>query len=174
MRFVAILGLIVSVISSAAWADTTLQCTETLYDKTGNNPYDIPHYFILQDGDIFRKAILVWDNEKVDLTVVTNTPATIEATGKAKAHMPRPVEIDQCVKDELANRPDLREANGTVNLFLVLHCETRAGMSDTEIPIDVSVTINHVTGQLEIERRQDNNSQHNTHQIGSCKATPKF
>ena len=99
MRFVAILGLIVSVISSAAWADTTLQCTETLYDKTGNNPYDIPHYFILQDGDIFRKAILVWDNEKVDLTVVTNTPATIEATGKAKAHMPRPVEIDQCVKD---------------------------------------------------------------------------
>ena len=98
------LFVIVSIVSSAAWADTTLQCTETLYDKTGNNPYDIPHYFILQDGDIFRKAILHWDNKKVDLTVVTNTPATLKATGKSMAYMPLPGQIDQCVNGRLVAR----------------------------------------------------------------------
>src|SRR3974390_3332186 len=108
MRFVAI--IIVLVISSAAWADTTLQCSETLYDETGNNPYEVPHYFVLQDGGIFRKAILHWDNKKVDLSLVTNTQTTIEATGKAMEYMPLPVQIDQCVKADVANNPKLREA----------------------------------------------------------------
>jgi len=98
------LFVIVSIVSSAAWADTTLQCSETLYDKTGNNPYEVSQYFVLQDGDIFRKAILHWDNKKVDLTVVTNTPATLKATGKSMAYMPLPGQIDQCVNGRLVAR----------------------------------------------------------------------
>jgi hypothetical protein len=155
MRFVTILSVIVSVISSAAWADTTLECSETLYDNTGNNPYKVPQYFVLQDGGFFRKAILHWDNKKLDLSLVTNTPVIIEATGKATAYMPLPVQIDQCVEADVANNPKLRDAKGEINIFTVLDCTTSAEVSDTEIPIDVSVTINRVTGQLEIERRQD-------------------
>ena len=45
MRFVAILVVIVSVVSSPVQADTTLQCLETFYDKTGNNPYEVPQFF---------------------------------------------------------------------------------------------------------------------------------
>jgi hypothetical protein len=65
-RFVAnlILGVIVS---SPSWADTIrLRCSETLYDKTQNKPYDIPQVFILQDFSTLR-----WDNKKVDLSVET-------------------------------------------------------------------------------------------------------
>ena len=175
MRFVAILVVIVSVVSSPVQADTTLQCLETFYDKIGNNPYEVPQFFILEDGSFFRKAILRWDNKKVELTVVTNTSATLEAAGKATAYMPLPAQIDQCVSADVANNPKLREANGEINMFTILECTTKAEVSDTEIPIDVSVTINRVTGNLKIERRQDNISQHNTHQLGSCKAAkPKF
>jgi hypothetical protein len=86
--------------------------------------------------------------------------------------MPLPAQIDQCVNAYVPNNPKLRDANGEINIFTVLECTTKAEVSDTEIPIDVSVTINRITGMiLEIERRQDNNSQHNTHQLGSCKAT---
>ena len=119
MRFVTILSVIVSVISSAAWADTTLECSETLYDNTGNNPYKVPQYFVLQDGGFFRKAILHWDNKKLDLSLVTNTPVIIEATGKATAYMPMPAEIDQCVEAAVPINPKLRETNGEINMFTV-------------------------------------------------------
>jgi hypothetical protein len=158
-------------VSSLARADTTLQCSETLYDKTENKPYDVPQYFILQDSSIFSKATLRWDNKKVDLSLVTNTPATIEATGKTTGYMPLPPQIDQCVNVELANNPKLREANGEINMFAVLECVTKADVSNNEIPIDVSVTIDRLTGFLTIHRRQDNNSQHDTEHFGSCKAT---
>jgi hypothetical protein len=172
VRFGATLILgVVSVASSPTYADTTLQCSETIYDKTGNNPYDITHYFILQDGGIFKKAILRWDNKKLDLSLVTNTPASIEATGKTAAQMPLPTQIDQCVNTVVSERPELREANGEINMFTVLHCVYRADQSDNEVPIDVTVTINRVTGHLRIHRRQDNNSQHDFEDFGSCKAT---
>ena len=166
-RFVATLILgVASVVSSPTRADTTLQCSETLYDKTGNKPYDVPQYFILQDGG---KTILRWDNKKVDLSLVTNTPATIEATGKTTELMPLPSQIDQCINAELANNPKMREANDEINIFAVLECITKADVSDNEIPIDVTVTIDRLTGYLTIHRRQDNNSQHNTLHFGSCK-----
>ena len=107
VRFVTIfiLGIIVS---SPTWSDTIrLHCSETLYDKTQNKPYDIPQVFILQDFSRLR-----WDNKKVDLSVVTTTPETIEATGKATAYMPLPAQIDQCVNAELANHPTERDATG--------------------------------------------------------------
>jgi hypothetical protein len=164
VRFVATLILgVVSVVSSPTHADTTLQCFETLYDKTGNNPYDISQYFILQDSSTFSKATLRWDNKKVDLSLVTNTAATIEATGKTTAYMPLPPQIDQCVNAELAKNPD--------NIFVDLECVTKANVSENEIPINVSVTIDRVTGYLTIRRRQDNNRQHDTEHFGLCKAT---
>ena len=168
MRFGAILGVIVSVISSAAWADTTLQCSETHYDKTGNGPFEVPQYFILQDS----KATLRWDNKKVDLSLVTNTPVTIEATGKATEYMPLPAQIDQCVKKaENANHPQMRDAPYCKpNLVIFLIC-CNSDVSDHEISIDVNVTINRVTGDLKIRRRQDNNQLHDTERYGSCKAT---
>ena len=168
MRFVAILGLIVSVVSSAAWADVTLQCAETRYDKTGNNPHEVPQYFVLQDGGSFRKATLRWDSKKVDLPLVTNIPTTIEAVGKATDWMPLPTQIDPCLTTEIANHPEMERA---ANIFAWLLCVDRADMSDHEIPIDVTVTINRVTGDLKIRRRQDNNDQHDTEHYGSCKAT---
>lgn len=172
VRFIATLTLgVASVVPSPTRADTTLQCFETLYDKTGNHPYDVAQYFILQDSSIFSKATLRWDNKKVDLSLVTNTPATIEATGKTTAYMPLPTQIDQCVNVELANDQKLREANGAINTFAVLECVTKANVSEQEIPIDVSVTIDRVTGYLTIHRRQDNNSQHDTEHYGGCKAT---
>jgi hypothetical protein len=57
-------------------------CSETLYDKTLNKPYEVPQVFILQDFSVLR-----WDNKKVDLSVVTSTPEAIEATGKATAYI---------------------------------------------------------------------------------------
>ena len=40
---ILMLGLIVS----PTWADTvSLHCSETLYDKTQNKPYDIPRFYI--------------------------------------------------------------------------------------------------------------------------------
>jgi hypothetical protein len=171
VRFVATLILgVVSVVSSPTRADTTLQCSETLYDKTGNNPYKVPQYFILQDSGISRKATLRWDNKKMDLSLVRNTLATIEASGKTTAHMPLPIQIDQCVNADVANNPKLRERNGKINMFTILECTTSAEWSDNEVPIDVSVTINRLTGELKIRRRQDNNSQHDTEHFGSCKA----
>ena len=98
VRFVGnlILGVIVS---SPTWADTIrLHCSEILYDKTLNKPYDVPQVFILQDFNTLR-----WDNKKVDLSVVTTTPEAIEATGKATAYMPLPTQIDQCVNAELGS-----------------------------------------------------------------------
>jgi len=74
----------------------------------------------------FRKAILHWDNKKVDLSLVTNTTATIEATGKATAYMPMPAEIDQCVEAAVPINPKLRETNGEINMFTVLECTTKA------------------------------------------------
>jgi hypothetical protein len=112
-----------------------------------------------------------WDNKKVDLSLVTNTPATIEAAGKTAAYMPLPAQIDQCVNAAVANNPKLREANGEINMFTILECVTGADWSDNEVPINVSVTINRVTGELTIDRRQDSNSQHDTRHFGSCKAT---
>jgi hypothetical protein len=162
---------VVSVASSPTRADTTLQCSETMYDKTGNNPYQVNQYFILQDGGIFRKATLRWDNKKTDLSLVRNTPAIIEAVGKATEYMPLPAQIDQCVTTEIAKHPELRDAYGTVNLFSWLECVGSSDVSDHEIPIDVNVTINRVTGDLKIRRRQDSNDQHDTEHYGSCKAT---
>jgi hypothetical protein len=45
-RFVAplILG-VVSIVSSPTRADTTLQCSEAMYDNIGNNPYEVPPLF---------------------------------------------------------------------------------------------------------------------------------
>jgi hypothetical protein len=71
----------------------------------------------------------------------------------------------------VADRPELRETNGEINVYAVLHCVYRADLSDKEVPIDVTVTINRVTGHLTIHRRQDNNSQHDFEDFGSCKAT---
>jgi hypothetical protein len=171
-RFAATLILgVVSIVSSPTRAGTTLECSETLYDKTGNNPYQAPHYFVLQDGGIFRKATLHWDNKKVDLSLVTNTPATIEATGKATEYMPLPAQIDQCVTTEIPKHPEFQDCYGTVNIFSWLECIWSSDVSDHEIPIDVNVTINRVTGELKIRRRQDNNEQHDTEHYGSCKAT---
>jgi hypothetical protein len=59
----------------------------------------------------------------------------------------------------VANNPKLREANGEINMFTILECVTGADWSDNEVPINVSVTINRVTGELTIDRRQDSNSQ---------------
>ena len=175
MRCAAILVVIAVVVSSPTRADTTLQCSETLYDKIGNHSYKALQYFILQDGSVFRQATLFWDNTKKDLSLVTNTPATLEATGRAWAFMPLPAQIEQCVNAALADRPNEREANGTVNHFRILECVSRADVSDTEVETDVSVTINRITGDLKILRQQDNNSQHDTEQFGSCKvATPLF
>jgi hypothetical protein len=164
VRFATILipGIIVF---SPTWADTIrLHCSETLYDKTLNKPYDIPQVFILQDFNTLR-----WDNKKVDLSVVTTTPEAIEATGTATAYMPLPSQIDQCVNAELANRPNERDANGAVNQYLVSDCVKGASASDHEVPIDVRVTISRMTGELTIQRRQDDNSQHDTRHDGSCK-----
>jgi hypothetical protein len=163
-RFIAnlILGIIVS---PPVWADTIrLHCSETLYDKTQNKPYDIPQVFILQDFSILR-----WDNKTVDLSVVTTTPEAIEATGKTTAFMPLPAEIDQCVNAALANNPTARDANGTANKYLVSDCVKGAKVSDHEVPIDVSVTISRITGEMAIQRRQDNNGRHDTRHDGSCK-----
>jgi hypothetical protein len=164
VRFVAnlIFGIVVS---SPTWADTIrLHCSETLYDKALNKPYDIPQVFILQDFSTPR-----WDNKKVGLSVVTSTPELIEAAGKATAYMPLPTQIDECVNAELANRPTERNTNGTVNKYLVSDCVKRANVSSIEVPIDVSVTISRLTGDLTIRRRQDNNTQHDTQRDGSCK-----
>jgi hypothetical protein len=164
VRFFAIFILDI-IVSSPTWADTIrLHCSETLYDKTSSKPYDIPQVFLLQDFSTLR-----WDNKKVDLSVVTTTPEAIEATGKATAYMPLPVQIDQCVNAELASRPTERDANGTANKYLVSDCVKRANMSSSEVPIDVSVTISRLTGELSIQRRQDNNIQHDTQHDGSCK-----
>jgi hypothetical protein len=76
--------------------------------------------------------------------------------------MPLPTQIDQCLNVELAKRPTERDANGTVNKYLVSDCVKGAKMSDQEVPIEVSVTISRMTGELTIQRRQDNNSQHDT------------
>jgi hypothetical protein len=176
MRFVAILGVIVSVVSSAAWADARLQCLEDHYDKDGNHRDVVPQYFILQDGGIFRKATLRWDNKKVDLSLVTNTPTTIEATGKATEYMPPPAQIDQCItKDMLTHPPDdLRDEDHWAKFIKFYHwteCVDSANVSDHEIPIEVNVTINRVTGNLTIRRRQDNNDWHDTEYIGSCKTS---
>ena len=94
--------------------------------------------------------------------MVTSTPEASEATGKATAYMPLPTQIDQCVNAELANRPTERNANGTVNRYLALDCAQRVDLSGNEAPIDVSVTISRMTGELTIRRRQDSNSQHDT------------
>ena len=83
--------------------------------------------------------------------------------------MPLPAEIDQCVNPELANRPTERDANGTVNKYLVSDCVKGAKVSDQEVPIDVNVTLSRMTGELAIQRRQDNNSQHDTRHDASCK-----
>jgi hypothetical protein len=169
VRFAAILILgVASIAASPTRADTMLQCSEARYDKTGNGPYEVPQYCILQDS----KATLRWDNKKVDLSIVTNTPVTIEATGKATEHMPLPAQIDQCVKTENAKyRAELRDAPYCKpNLVSWLIC-CDSDLSDREIPIDVNVTINRVTGGLTIRRRQDNNNQHDTEHYGSCKAT---
>jgi hypothetical protein len=164
VRFVANLILVI-IVSSPTWADTIrLHCSETLYDKALRKPYDIPQVFILQDF-----TTLHWDNKKADLTVVTATPEAIEATGKATASMPLPTQIDQCINAELANRPTERDANGTANKYLVSDCVKRADVSGNEVPIDVSVTISRLTGELTIQRRQDNNTQHDTRHDGSCK-----
>jgi hypothetical protein len=164
VRIVANLILVI-IVSSPTWADTIrLHCSETLYDKALNKPYDIPQVFILQDFSVLR-----WDNKKADLSVVTATPEAIEANGKATAYMPLPIQIDQCVNAELANRPTERDANGTVNKYLVSDCVKRANVSSNEVPIDVSVTISRLTGEFTIQRRQDNNTQHDTRHDGSCK-----
>jgi hypothetical protein len=111
VRFVANLILDIAV-SSPIWADTIrLHCSETLYNKALNKPYDVPQVFILQDFSTLR-----WDNKKVDLSVATTTPEAIEATGKATAYMPLPTQIDQCVNAELATRPTERDANGACRL----------------------------------------------------------
>jgi hypothetical protein len=162
--FVTILMLGI-IVSSPTWADIVrLHCSETLYDKTQNKPYDIPQVFILQDFSTLR-----WDNKKVDLSVVATTPEAIEATGKATARMPRPDEIDKCVNDALANHPAERDANGAANKYLVADCVKEAKVSDQEVPMDVNVTISRLTGELTIQRRQDNNSQHDTRHEGSCR-----
>jgi hypothetical protein len=122
VRLVANLTLGI-ILSSPTWADTIrLHCSEALYDKTLNKPYEVPQVFILQDFSVLR-----WDNKKVDLSVVTSTPEAIEATGKATAYiyMPLPSQLDQCVNLELANHPTERDANGTVNKYLCLGlCKT--------------------------------------------------
>jgi hypothetical protein len=153
------------VVCSPAWADTIrLHCSETLYDKTEHKPYDVPQVFILQDFSTLR-----WDNKKVDLSVVTSTADSIEATGKTTARMPLPGQIDQCVDAELAKRPTDRDANRTVNKYLVSDYSKRVDVSGDEVPVDVSVTISRITGELAIQRRQDANSQHDTLHDGSCK-----
>jgi hypothetical protein len=58
MRCVAIVFVIGVVVSSPTRADTTLQWSETLYDKTGNHSYKAQQYFILHDGSVFRQATL--------------------------------------------------------------------------------------------------------------------
>jgi hypothetical protein len=163
-RFVAnlILG---AVVSSPTSADTIrLQCSETLYDKAQNKPYDVPQAFILKDFSTLR-----WDNKKVDLPVVATTPEAVEAIGKATAYMPLPAQIDQCVSAELADRPTERDNNRTANKYLVSDCAKAAKMSDQEIPIDVNIIISRMTGELVIWRRQDDNSQHDTRNDGSCR-----
>jgi hypothetical protein len=87
-----------------------LQCSEIVNGKTGK--YEVPQYFVLQDGS------LRWDNKKADLSLVTNTPATIEATGKVTEHMPLPAQIDQCVKAAVANNPTLLERNGEIKFCI--------------------------------------------------------
>jgi hypothetical protein len=69
--------------------------------------------------------------------------------------------IDQCVNAE--------HADGIVNKYLVSDCVKRASLSGNEVPIDVSVTISRLTGELTMQRRQDNNTQHDTLHDGSCK-----
>jgi hypothetical protein len=164
VRFVVnlILGMI---LSSPTWAETTrLHCSETFYDKAQNKPYDIPQVFILQDFSTLR-----WDNKKSDFLTLTVTPEAMEATGKMTAYMPLPTEIDHCVNAELANHPTDRDANGTANKYVVSDCVKTAKVSDNEVPIDVTVTISRLTGELTIQRRQDNNSQHDTRHDGWCK-----
>jgi hypothetical protein len=66
-------------------------------------------------GVSFGKLRFVWDNKKVDLSLVTNTPATLEATGRAWSFMPLPAQIDQCVNAALADHPNERS-------MLILAC----------------------------------------------------
>jgi hypothetical protein len=44
----------------------------------------------------------------------------------------------------------------------------KADVSGNEVPIDVSVTISRITGELTIQRRRDNNSQHDTRNGSLC------
>ena len=133
-----------------------------MYDKSEPKSYPVPQVFILQDYNTLR-----WENKKVDLSPVTNSPEAIAASGKTTAYMPLPTQIDQCVNAELANDPTQRGANGTVK-YLALRCAQSAEMSGNEVPTDVSVTISRMTGELTIRRRQDGNSQHDTLHDGSC------
>jgi nitrate reductase alpha subunit len=174
VRFGGVLSLLLVVtfsVSSSALADTIFQCSETWYEKNGSNPYDVPHFFIFENKGFLSSAKLRWENKKIDLSVTTDSSVTIEAVAKTTAHMPLPDQIDRCVNDDVAARPELRHVNGTVNIFTVLGCTTRAETSDQEVPIDIVVTINRVTAELSILRRQDNSSQHDTKNYGSCKVS---
>jgi hypothetical protein len=172
VRFGGVLSLMLvgslSIFSSPAIADPTIfQCSENWSDKNGN--YDFTHFFILQERSVLWGAKLRWDDQKIDLSVTTDSPVTIEAIGKTTAYMPLTEPIDRCVNEELAANPTLREDDGKVNVFVALACRAKVDMH--EVPIDVTVTINRVTGNLRIHRRQDSFSQRDTEHYGSCKVS---
>jgi hypothetical protein len=120
-------------------------------------------------------ASLRWDNRDLELQVTRDSTTILEADGRAKESMPVPQQIDQCIAAELAIRPELRHADGTINHFTVLGCETGADRSATTVPISVRIKIDRLTGSLTVTRRQDDNPNHDTEQHGTCKTTkPPF
>ena len=161
-------------ITKAADNVITLQCTETLYDKTGNNPYDVPQYFVLKSG--IQGSSLRWDNNRdVELHVVKETTTLLEADGKTKEYMPVPQQIDKCIATEIATKPGVRNADGTINFFTVLDCVWGSDHSDREVPVSVQIKIDRMTGSLTITRRQDDNPNHDTQHLGACKTVkPQF
>lgn len=131
-------------------APVTFSCNETYYDKTGNNPYPVPRYFTY-----YPRSKFVWDNHKRDnplpLRIIHETPAILVAEAESSERMPRPDQIDACIKKEIASRPELMDEAG-VNPFSVLGCSTAADETTHETPVQLRVTINRVTGSLSIKR----------------------
>jgi hypothetical protein len=169
-------AVVALMLAGIAWqlsmaGSTTLKCSETLYDKSGNNPFDVPAYFIVEHKSLFRNAKLLWENfnplEHVDFSVITDSDLTIEAIGKSIAYMPLPAQIDSCIEDEIRN-PEMRDTNGAVNTFAVLACVTKADTSSREVPINLRLTINRLTGEMTIRRSQDENTHHDTENYGKC------
>jgi hypothetical protein len=150
--------------SMQATAAAVLDCTETIYDETGNNPYEVHHYTLFDEGGYLSRAKLLWDDEDLNFNVTKITPGRIEAEVATTAYMPNPRHIDECIAAEMAKRPNLTPDNE----FLWLDCQRGEDLDRGKISIILAITINRINGQLTIDRRQNTEPRYNTERYGSC------